>query len=114
MEKGREPGCTRQVCVCVRDARDGRAVAAEGLHCVGRTENRLIWLKIRAGDVGRQQAGEILMETVAMCAQTLCLVFIDRKLNQPEEEAEASQPQVLGLQVYSVAAENLYKHSVWT
>lgn len=68
------------------------------MSCVWRTENRLIWLKIRAGDVEEQQAGEILMEIVAVCAQTPA-GFAYRKLNHPEAEAEACRPQILGLQV---------------
>ena len=66
------------------------------MNCVWRTENRLIWLTIRAGDV--EQAVEILMEIVAMCAWTPA-GFAYRKLNQPEAEAEAHRPQILGLQV---------------
>lgn len=66
--------CAMQM--CVEDERDGKAMAAEGTSCVGSTENRLIWLKMRAGDVEQQQAVDVLMETVAMCAQILCWLYI--------------------------------------
>ena len=48
-----------------------------------------------------------------LCVHRYSAGFTSRKLNQPEEEAETSQPQVLGLQIYSMTTENLYKHYNW-
>lgn len=51
--------------------------------------------------MGQQQAVKILMETLVVCAQMLCWPLHTGYM--PEEEAEASYPRLLGLQVYSVA-----------
>lgn len=70
----------------MRDDRYGRIMAALGMSCVRRTENRLLWLKIRAGDVGQQKAVDILLETIAVYAQMLCWPL--HTGDRAEEEAE--------------------------